>query len=118
MIILFAKVIPEPLLKDWQERLATDDSQHWRQRWDEPQGTGLHAFPACFTSVPLKVFWGTQETDMRLVGGLMGVTQEEETLTVEPECGWAVVYEEQINPPWPHDKDGGSYGVSAPSKTA
>ncbi len=55
---------------------------------------------------------------MRLVGGLMGVTQEEETLTVEPECGWAVVYEEQINPPWPHDKDGGSYGVSAPSKTA
>jgi hypothetical protein len=35
---------------------------------------------------------------MRLVGGLMGVTQEEETLTVEPDCGWAVVYEEPVDP--------------------
>ena len=78
--------------------MAIDDGQHWRERWDAPQGTGLPAFPPCLTSVPLKVFWGTRETDMRLVGGLMGVAQEEETLTVEPECGWAVVYEEPVDP--------------------
>jgi len=35
---------------------------------------------------------------MRLVGGFTGVTQEEETLIVEPECGWALVYEEPIDP--------------------
>jgi hypothetical protein len=35
---------------------------------------------------------------MRLVGGLMGVTQDETTLTVEPECGWVVVYEEPVDP--------------------
>jgi hypothetical protein len=87
-----------PYLKDWKERLEIDDRQHWRERFDEPQGTGLYAFPACFTSVPLKVFWGTKEIDMRLVGGLMGVTQDEETLTVEPECGWAVIYEEPVDP--------------------
>lgn len=89
---------PNPFLKDWKERLAIDDSQNWRQRWDAPQGVGLRAFPVCLTSVPLKVFWGSQETDMRLVGGLIGVTQEPETLTVEPECGWAVVYENSAAP--------------------
>ncbi len=92
------KLYPNPYLKDWKERLDIDDGQHWRQRRETPQGTGLHAFPTCFTSVPLKVFWGDRETDMRLVGGLMGVTQEETTLIVEPECGWALVYEEPVDP--------------------
>ena len=91
------KLYPNPYLKDWKERLELDDRQHWRQRWDDPQGTGFHAFPSCFTSVPLKVFWGENQTDMRLVGGLMGVTQEEKNLTVEPECGWAIVYEEPVD---------------------
>ncbi len=92
------KLYPNPYLKEWKERLAIDDGQQWRERWDDPQGVGLGAFPPCFTSVPLKVFWGEQETDMRLVGGLMGVTQEITTLTVEPECGWVVVYEEPVDP--------------------
>ncbi len=92
------KLYPNPYLKDWKERLAIDDRQHWRERWDAPQGVGLGAFPVCLTSVPLKVIWGEQATDMRLVGGLLGVTQEEATLTVEPECGWVVVYEEPVDP--------------------
>jgi len=44
------------------------------------------------------VFWGAEETKMRLDGGLLGVTQDDETLTVEPECGWAVIYEEPVDP--------------------
>ena len=91
------KLFPNPYLKDWKERLEIDDRQQWPGRWDDPQGTGLQAFPSCFTSVPLKVFWGTRETDMRLVGGLMGVTQDDKTFTVEPECGWALVYEEPVD---------------------
>jgi hypothetical protein len=39
---------------------------------------------------------------MRLVGGLMGVTQDEDTLAVEPECGWAVIYEEPVDLLSPH----------------
>ena len=35
---------------------------------------------------------------MRLIGGLLGVSQDDETLGVEPECGWAVVYEEPVDP--------------------
>ena len=35
---------------------------------------------------------------MRLVGGLLGVAQEETTLAVEPECGWVVLYEEPVEP--------------------
>jgi hypothetical protein len=92
------KLYPNPFLGEWKARLDADDRQHWRERWDNPQGVGLGAFPACFTSVPLKVFWGEQETDMRLVGGLLGVAQDETTLTVEPECGWVVLYEEPADP--------------------
>lgn len=92
------RLYPNPYLSDWRERLAIDDRQHWRERWEAPQGVGLAAIPSCFTSVPLTVFWGTKEAKMRLIGGLLGVTQDDETLEVEPECGWAIVYEEPVNP--------------------
>ena len=89
---------PNPYLSDWKERLAIDDQQHWRERWGAPQGIGLAAIPTCFTSVPLTVFWGAHETKMRLIGGILGVSQNTETLEVESECGWAVVYEEPVDP--------------------
>lgn len=92
------KLYPNPYLNDWRDRLAIDDRQNWRERWDDPQGVGLAAIPSCFTSVPLTVFWGGEETKMRLIGGLLGVSQDDETLEVKPECGWAVVYEEPVDP--------------------
>ena len=92
------RLYPNPYLKDWKDRLVIDEQQHWRERWDDPQGVGIAEIPSCFTSVPLTVFWGAEETPMRLVGGLLGVIQEEDTLTVEPECGWAVIYEEPVDP--------------------
>jgi hypothetical protein len=64
----------------------------------DPQGVGIGAIPSCVTSVPLTLFWGEKETPMRLVGGLMGVTQVDQTLAVEAECGWAVIYEEPVDP--------------------
>jgi hypothetical protein len=92
------KLYKNPYLKDWQRRLTIDDQQHWRERGNDPQGVGIEAIPSCFTSVPLRVFWGDTKTDMRIVGGLMGVTQDDQTFEVEPECGWAVVYEEPVDP--------------------
>lgn len=92
------RLSPNPVLKDWKQRLEIGERQQWKERWNDPQGIGIPAVPTCFTSVPLTVFWGAQKTNMRLVGGLMGVTQEAETLTVEPECGWAVIYEEPVDP--------------------
>ncbi len=49
------------------------------------------------TSVPLTVHWGTIESEMRLVGGLLAVTQDAATKTVEPECGWVIVYESPVD---------------------
>lgn len=86
-----------PFLNDWRQRLEIDDKQHWRERWDNPQGIGIRAIPNCMTSVPLRVHWGTHETDMRLVGGLLAVTQDEVTNAVEPECGWVIVYETPVD---------------------
>jgi hypothetical protein len=84
------KLYKNPYLSDWRERLAIDDRQHWRDRWRDPQGIGIGAIHSCVTSVPLTVCWGAQKTSMRLVAGLMGVTQDDQTLAVEAECGWAV----------------------------
>ena len=92
------KLYANPYLNDWEERLAIDDQQHFSERGKAPQGIGLGAIPSCLTSVPLTVFWGARKTEMRLVGGLMGVTQNDTSLTVEPECGWAVIYETPVDP--------------------
>lgn len=89
------KLYPNPYFEDWERRLQIDDKQHWRQRWDDPQGVGMWAVPPCLTSVPLKVYWGDTECMMRLVGGLLGVSQSQETLAVQPECGWVIVRDEQ-----------------------
>ncbi|HVX60269.1 MAG TPA: DUF4419 domain-containing protein [Pirellulales bacterium] len=93
------QLYPNPFLEDWERRLEIDDRQHWRQRWDDPQGVGMKAIPSALASAPVKVVWGDRETEMRFVGGLMGVSQHDEDLAFEPQCGWAVVYEEPVDPP-------------------
>jgi hypothetical protein len=90
-------LIPNPYLADWQERFAIDSDQTWSEQRNAPQGTGIGAFPACATSVPLKVFWGSHETDMLLVGGLLGVSQSPEDRSVSAECGWIVAYAEPVD---------------------
>jgi hypothetical protein len=85
-----------PYLFDWKQRLEISE-QHLGDRWENPQGIGLESIPNCMTSVPLKVHLGTEEIDMRLAGGLLAVTQHEETMTVEPECGWVIVYENPVD---------------------
>ena len=92
------QLYPNPYLRGWRDRLTIDDQQHWRERWNDPQGVGLANVPSCFTSVPLTVFWGQQETKMKLIGGLLGVSQNDDTLEVEPQCGWVVAYEEPVDP--------------------
>jgi len=92
------KLIPNPYLCDWPNRFAAEKKQQGRERLFDPQGPSIGQIPSCFTSVPLTVFWGDRETKMRLVGGLMGVTQNNESLAVQPECGWAVIYEEPVDP--------------------
>jgi len=84
---------PNPFFEDWERRLRIDDQQHWRERWDDPQGVGMRAVPPCLTGVPLEVHWGSARCDMRLIGGLVGVSQSPASLALQPECGWAVVYE-------------------------
>jgi Domain of unknown function (DUF4419) len=92
------RLIPNPYLTDWRRRFDADMSQSSQEFWIDPQGTGVGAFPACTTSVPLKVFWGERETDMLLIGGLMGVSQCADSLAVAAECGWIVAYAEPVDP--------------------
>ena len=98
------KLYSNPFFDDWHRRLEIDDKQNFRQRWDDPQGVGISVIPNCLASAPLRVTWGTQETNMRLVGGLLAVSQDPETKAVEPECGWIVVYEGPVDELSDHHK--------------
>ena len=89
------RLSPNPYLGDWEDRYRIDAVQHWRESWANPQGVGIDRIPSCVTNVPLKVLWGDREETMRLVGGLMGVSQHPDTLSLKPESGWAVVQAEQ-----------------------
>jgi len=93
----YDELYANPYLGDWEARLAIDDAQDWRERVDDPQGVGIGAIPNCMTATPLTVFWGDEETKMRLVGGLLAVSQDFETKAVEPECGWVIAYETPID---------------------
>ncbi len=82
-----------PFLDDWKQRLDIDSKQHGFDCRSDPQGVSIGAIPNCMTSVPLTLQWGNSKTQMRLVGGLLAVTQDESTSTVEPECGWVIAHE-------------------------
>lgn len=92
------RLIANPYLGDWRRRFEVDAAQTGLEPWDAPQGTGIGAFPACTTSVPLKVFWGDFETDTLLVGGLVGVAQSPVDRSVSAECGWVLAYAEPVDP--------------------
>lgn len=92
------RLVQNPHLADWGMRFEIDQGQHWRESFEDPQGLGIGVYPTCVTDVPLKVFWGRHETDMRLVGGLMGVVQCTEGKAIEAECGWVVAYAEPLDP--------------------
>lgn len=91
------RLIPNPYLDDWRARFEIGERQDGNQWFTAPQGTGIGAFPACATSVPLKVFWGERECEMLLVGGLLGVSQRAEDRAVSPECGWIVAYADPVD---------------------
>jgi hypothetical protein len=92
------RLIPNPFLDDWRARFEIGERQDGNQWFIAPQGTGIGAFPACATSVPLKVFWGARECRMLLVGGLLGVAQRAQDRAVSAECGWIVAYADPVDP--------------------
>lgn len=91
-------LIANPYLGDWRRRFEVDATQTGLELWNAPQGTGIGAFPACTTSVPLKIVWGDVETDTILVGGLVGVAQSRDDRSVSAECGWILAYAEPVDP--------------------
>jgi len=82
-----------PHLETWEERLRAQEAKGANDRWNNPQGLNVNSVPPCMIAVPLKIRWGAIERQARLLGGLMAISQNSATLAVQPECGWAIVYE-------------------------
>jgi hypothetical protein len=91
---------PNSCLAGWERRFRESEPQAWRRDVDNLPGISA-GIPNCQTSVPLKLKWPAGECRMRLIGGLMGISQDPTSRAVRPECGWAVTYD--IEEPTPEN---------------
>lgn len=91
---LTGQLVPNPYLEDWEQRMRVDATQ---KQCKDPQGVGISAIPSALAVAPVKVHWGERETDMLFVGGLIGVSQHNPTLALEPQCGWVILYDSPLN---------------------
>ncbi len=92
------KLFPNAQLDAWNQALK-NKQLNWTDLSAFPKGATTESIPACLTSIPLKIDWNNPPLKLRLVGGLMGVTQNHETCAVQPEAGWAVVHDIPTDPP-------------------
>ena len=68
------RLIPSPLFHE--------DPRSWAPA---PDG-----FPTGHSDAPFEWLYRSEKFDMRFVGGLLGVAQDEDTLALRPEIGWAI----------------------------
>jgi hypothetical protein len=68
------------------EMLHPDDER--KREWAE--GPTLEKFPSGLSKAPFLWSYLAQSFDMEFPGGFVGVNQDQETLTLRPEIGWAV----------------------------
>jgi hypothetical protein len=54
------------------------------------QGLKLSSFPSGLSTAPFRWDYLDRSFDMEFLGGFVGVAQDQETLTLRPEIGWAV----------------------------
>lgn len=64
---------------------------HWVDDGPSHGGPSREAFPNTTAKAPFKWLYLGSEYDMEFIGGLIGVSQEPQTLTLRPEIGWAVL---------------------------
>jgi hypothetical protein len=57
--------------------------------WDTP-GFSMRSFPRGLSKAPFRWDYLDRSFDMEFLGGFVGVAQDQETLTLRPEIGWAV----------------------------
>jgi hypothetical protein len=80
-----------PYLTDYKGIMVKNK---YAEKWDDTRGFGhgpsMDAYPNSLSKVPFKWEIGGQTHDMEFLGGVVGVSQHEKTLEVEPAIGWAV----------------------------
>jgi hypothetical protein len=77
------------LFRDDQEELKRMLYPSGRADWDTP-GFSADSLPSGLSKAPFRWHYLEKTFDMEFLGGLMGVAQDSETLTLRPEIGWAV----------------------------
>ena len=79
---------------------ASDEPAVLRNPWlgvsDADQGPSRNFFPCLPSKAPFKWDYFGNKFDMSFAGGLIGVRQDEESLCLRPEIGWAVI--DETNP--------------------
>jgi hypothetical protein len=84
-----ASVPSKALLGNDQEKLEKMFYPGERSGWETP-GFSADSFPSGLSKAPFRWEYLDRSFDMEFLGGFVGVAQDQETLTLRPEIGWAV----------------------------
>lgn len=78
-------------LDGWQGRFETADQRTGFMR--HPEGPSLAELPTGLASAPVTYvdLRTGEKIPLRFIGGLTGVLQDERTLALTPEMGWALI---------------------------
>jgi hypothetical protein len=90
------RFVPNKHLDGWADAFeAAEERPDPIQALGDPQGPGLAELPPGLTSASMRVIdAGRREHSLDLVTGLLGVTQDPESLTLYPELAWAIVHQD------------------------
>lgn len=91
------KLIPNPYMAQWREGWEISRTRGYLSLQEilngALKGPPIQSLPGGFAKAPVKLIDGLRGTEHegQFIGGMFGVVQDEGSLTVRPEFGWAVL---------------------------
>jgi hypothetical protein len=80
---------PSPVMRGDDEEVEQMLYPGERRCW-HPVGFSVGSFPSGLSKAPFRWWYLDQTIEMEFLGGFVGVAQDQDTLTLRPEIGWAV----------------------------
>lgn len=98
----FVENVLFPYIQDWKTEAYTFQNNYvssWSKAMNKSFSVGpsTKCFPVGLSKVPFVWKYYDLMFDMEFIGGFVGVTQDQQTLALRPEIGWAVLDVTQPN---------------------
>jgi hypothetical protein len=89
------ELVVNPYLSQWKQAWQSAEARPRNEFMFEPRGPSIALLPSALAGAPVKakLLDGSPDRNIRFVAGLFGVAQDDASLAVSPEFGWAIGHE-------------------------